>query len=412
MTDHTREGGAILVFAAVTLLILMGVAAIAVDLANGWSTRRAAQAAADVGAVGALQEIPGTFATSIPPVAETEVDALVAALTAVNSPGATATAVLSADFLSVSLDIDAESRNSFARAIGAGATIGAGAEASAMIEIPDVDKLLPIGFQSPTLQPYQCFEDSVPHTQAELRVCKGGLSGGGNGKISALLWMNDLATAPPCAAVQDVAGDIRDGVDHFVDTIDTGLRSEADACSNGHVLTMPTTAARVLASSVDLGAALIGPGAPLAGATQPLWGFLNSAGTCDEQVAAGATLDEQSNALRDCIRLWNPGDPPLFVSGTTSSPRFGWGADIDSLSGPIGFEEPTYLFLHLLVSSEPGSHLVDPFGLYLDGSTFPPGETVGAFTVYSLREGMLSSSDRDGLLSPFGTDELEFLVTD
>jgi Flp pilus assembly protein TadG len=57
------ESGAILVFTALLLLVLVGFAALAVDLGNAWSTNRQSQNASDIGATSGLFAIPRTFSS-------------------------------------------------------------------------------------------------------------------------------------------------------------------------------------------------------------------------------------------------------------------------------------------------------------------------------------------------------------
>lgn len=425
--DGDREGGAILVFSAVLLLALIAFAALAVDLGNAWSNDQLSQTNSDVAALGALQRVPRTF-KSVPaggpgPFVEAEVQAEVSDLVSINVDAgvgftATGTPTFVPGGVDVAVDVTIVSDNAFGRAIGAGNSISVDTDATAHLQSGPVDKMLPIGFYAPKVtgqpagnsQPYQCIDVAVPAGPFEPQVCQTGSAAyAGNGHRNRVLAMTRLN---PLDCTINTPANFISGVDHLVDTIALGVRTEANACVYGHIFTLPSAAVRVTPSTAVLTQATVGAGAPLASASPPLWTYLvgGLGGACvgTNFDPATFTLEEMSNSMRNCLRQWN-GSTVLFTSGLTSSPRFGWGADIleDGLA-PEEFEAPILLFLNTVISDQPGTSPTDD--QYLNGP-LPAGQVAGA-TVYSLARGMLSSSDRNGLLSPFGIDNLEFSLID
>lgn len=433
------ERGAILVFSAILLLMLIGFAALAVDLSNAWSNNRLSQNNADVAASGALFRIPRTFVTSPPGgglLVQDEVEAEVADLLSINvDPGVTASSVSTvtfpADAAEVTVDVTLDSRNAFARAIGAGANVPVDATATSHVEVLPTTKLLPVGFYAPVIngqsgsgtQPYQCLNVDAAAGTAKPRVCggQGGFpDGSSNGLRNRLLGMTRLGADPPSCTVDTVFNFVT-GVDHLVDTRDLGVRTEGNACAHGHFLTLPSAADRVelISFSTVLDDATIGPGAPLAAASAPLWTYLlpGGAGSCDPTLPVYTDslipLEDKSNELRACLRSWN-GSQQLFSSGVVTSPRFGYGIDIRE--GGVGaeeFERPILVFLNTLVPDV--GPLDDPLtAQFLDGSTFPASTAdVGGLTMFSIARNMLSSSDRAALVSPFyNVNLLEFTLVD
>jgi hypothetical protein len=247
-----------------------------------------------------------------------------------------------------------------------------------------------------------------------------------NGVRNRLLGMTLLGTSGgPCDTMSsgnvDTVSNFVSGVDHIIDTQDEGVRTEGNACAHGHFLTLPSAADKVdlIPFSTVLDAATIGPGAPLAGASNPLWTYLlaGGIGPCNPADVVytdpTSSLEDKSNAMRSCLRSWN-GSAQLFSSGLVDSPRFGWGVDIqeDGLA-PEEFEAPILVFLNTLVPDV--GPLDDPLtAQYLDGSTFPASTAdVGGLTMFSIARNMLSSSDWNALVSPFyDVDLLEFTLVD
>jgi hypothetical protein len=431
----TSERGAVLVFTAILLLVLIGFAALAVDLGNAWSNDRLGQTTSDVTASGSLFEVPRTFADPLGPgdLVDTEVQAEVDALVLANvDPGVTAAGTATVSYppgaVEVAVDVTIDSVNAFARAINAGSVVQVDSSATARVEPQATDKLLPIGFYAPALdgqsgslsQPYQCVNVDVPAGTASPRVCSGiAFDDGGNGLRNRLLGMTRLGASPPdCDA--DIVDNFIVGVDHLVDTLAEGIRTEGDACNYGHLLTLPSAADAVVLPpfSTILDDATIGPGAPLASPSNPLWTYLVAAQPepCDSAWYAdpARTLEEQSNQMRVCLRTWN-GSAQLFTSGVVDSPRFGWGIDIRDDGGAEEFEAPILVFLNTLVPDV--GPLDDPTtAQYLDGPSFTagaPGANVGGLTMYSIAPRMLSSSDRASLVSPFyDVDLLELTLVD
>lgn len=69
-TDQRGENGAVLVFVALAMTVLLGVVALVVDLGNGRQTRQQAQAAVDATALAGAQDyLPTTIGTTLPAIA-------------------------------------------------------------------------------------------------------------------------------------------------------------------------------------------------------------------------------------------------------------------------------------------------------------------------------------------------------
>ncbi len=416
-----EERGAVLVFTAVLLLVLIGFAALAVDLGNAWSNSRLTQTTADVAAPAAVLEVTRSF-RSIPPggpgpYLEAEVQNEAEALVAANvDPGTSYVVSTSTTFTATGADVTVavslDSENSFGAALGA-ASITVDATATAHIEVSPTDKLLPIGYEIPIEQPYQCLNIGVPPGPRRPVVCQAE-----GGEHNAFLAMASVDPAP-CSGLS-IVPNFKDGVDHLVDLIDTGVRTESDACTYGHLLSLPTQANTATPDLITLTEAATGAGAPLATNLVPLWQYLdplNPSGipACNPAQYAGPrlSLDERSNLLRTCLRTWSSGRPPIFVPGVTSSPRFGWGIEIhdDGVGPPTSpheFEGRILLFLNTIVSDIPGG----AGGQALSAADPEwPGGNVAGVTVYSIQLGMLSGADRANLSPPFGVDSLEFSLT-
>ncbi len=413
------ERGAVLVFTAVLLLVLIGFAALAVDLGNAWSNSRLTQTTADVAAPAAVLEVTRTFRSSPSggpgPYLEDEVQNEAEALVAANvDPGTSYVVSTSTAFTSTGADVTVavslDSENSFGAALGA-ENITVDATATAHIEVGVTDKLLPIGFERPIGQPYQCLDIGVPDGGGRPIVCEAA-----GGEHNALLAMASVDPAP-CSGLS-IVPNFKEGVDHLVDLIDTGVRTESDACTYGHLLSLPTQANTATPDLITLTEAAIGAGAPLASNLVPLWQYLdpdNPSGIdeCDPAGYSDPSLDAKSNRLRTCLQSWTSGQPPIFVPGVTSSPRFGWGIEIHDdgegvPSSPHEFEGGILLFLNTIVSDIPGG--AGGQALSAADPAWPGGNVAGV-TVYSIQEGMLSNADRLGLSSPFGVDSLEFSLT-
>ncbi len=400
--QRPAESGAILVFSAVLLLVLIGFAALAVDLGNAWSTNRQGQSAADISATSGLFGVPRTFsdAAGAPaPNATASVEAEVDDLLSVNAPGATRTVTLSADYLDLDVDVTVDSNNSFGRAIGAGDVITITNSASGHIELLPVDRLRPIVLYNSSDQPYQCILVDVP-TANRPRPCKDDFSGNGNEVNIVRMFALD-----PISCADRTVVNLQSGIDHLID-IDTAQRTEADACVHGHILTMPNAAGTYFATTGQLTSGLIGGGAPLAGASAPLWEWLVGGlpAPCDKAaIAAQPDLEAQSVAMRQCLRT----GAPRFTSGLTSSPRFSWAIRTNTTFGTRPFTEVTLIFLNAVVSNDAG---LTPEDAHVLNGPLPAGE-VGAVTMFEIDINDLSSSDRAGLKRPVGTEYLEFSLT-
>jgi Flp pilus assembly protein TadG len=436
---HKSERGAILVFSAILLLMLIGFAALAVDLSNAWSNDQLGQNNADVAASGALFRVPRTFVTTPPGgglLVQDEAEAEVADLLSINvDAGMTANSVTTVTFppdaAEVTVDVTIDSVNAFARAIGGGADVPVDSTATSHVEVQPTTKLLPLGFYRPVIngqsgsgkQPYQCLNVDVAGGTATPRVCggQGGFSdGSSNGLLNRLLGMTRLGASPVSCSVDTVFNFVT-GVDHLVDSLDEGIRTEGNACAHGHFLTLPSAADQLvlIPFSTVLDDATIGAGAPLAAASNPLWTYLRAgnSGACDPANTVytdpAVPLEDKSNLMRDCLRSWN-GSAQLFNSGVVQSPRFGYGIDIrEDGTAPEEFERAILVFLNTLVPDV--GPLDDPLvAQFLDGTSFPAGSAdVGGLTMFSIARNMLSSSDRNALVSPFyHVDRLEFTLVD
>ena len=210
---HASERGAILVFTAILLLVLVAFAALAVDLSNAWSNSQLSQTNADIAASGSLFKVPRTFISAPPaPLVQSEVQNEVDNLVSINvdagvTAAATATVTFVADGADVAVDVTIDSENAFARAIGSGSQIPVDSTATAHLEIQPTGKLWPIGFYVPAfngqsladnVQPYQCRNVDAASGTATPRVCggQGGFPDGGNGGRNRLLGMTRLGAFP------------------------------------------------------------------------------------------------------------------------------------------------------------------------------------------------------------------------
>ena len=144
-------------------------------------------------------------------------------------------------------------------------------------------------------------------------------------------------------------------------------------------------------------------------------------GSCNSSnFADPLILEEKTQNMRSCLQAWyaTPGAPRLFTqlvggSSLIDSARFGWAIDIDNDSfTPADFEAPLLMWFHTLIYDDPDFTMHPDYSQYLNTPATPPPVEVGAVTVYALDPSMLSVSDENALRSPWGTDELEFYVTE
>jgi hypothetical protein len=314
------ESGVVLVFTAVLLLVLMGFAALAVDLGNAWSNDQRVQTATDVASVGALQVIPHTFLDGYagnPPeggaetVARTEALDLIAVNNAV--PGAVdVDLALDGGNVSVAATATIDSDNAFARTIGAGGaiTVDAAARAEVFANQPTVD-LLPLGFADPT-NPYRCISDpdlgpsgcvraADPQPSTDLQII---------GMRQRRTGCTDLGNT--------MERNLRDGADHLVDLAATGIRDEKEACDEGHPLTMPSTSQLVRLDRGDFSSYVTsGLGGRLSGNSNTLWDRLlpGLPGACDRiAIQALSDVQEQSALMAECLASGNAGMPRQEVA--------------------------------------------------------------------------------------------------
>ncbi len=404
------DSGAILVFTAVLLLVLIGFAALAVDLGNAWSTNRQSQTAADIAATSGLFAIPRTFADvagAPAPIVTDAVQAEIDDLNLTNAPGSIATATVSADARDLTVDLSIDSNNSFARAIGAGNSISVANTASGHIELPEISEpniVRPFGLFNQPNRAYQCLLVSIPVVTNRPAVCQAV-----EGDDMEMLEMFNLDPVVRCSSPSTVSN-LRDGIDHLIDTDTISLRSAQDACDYGHVLTLPNAAETQIPSTGQLTSGLTQGGGPLASPSPPLWEFLvpGLPNPCnDVQISSQPTLEQQSNAMRLCLQ----GGAPSFQAGVVDSRRFSFA--VKTSAGPGGirtYDAITLVFLHTIVSDDPSLPSVDD-AQTLNGPPAGSGN-VGAFTLYELDIDDLAAADQAALMPPFGTDELVFSLTD
>src|SRR5947209_4613273 len=66
LRQRTRdEHGATIVFVAVVMIVILGMAALVVDVGSWFNTRREAQNAADAAALAGVQDLPGSASTAV-----------------------------------------------------------------------------------------------------------------------------------------------------------------------------------------------------------------------------------------------------------------------------------------------------------------------------------------------------------
>ncbi len=412
------ESGAILVFTALLLLVLVGFAALAVDLGNAWSTNRQSQNASDIGATSGLFAIPRTF-SDVPgapmPIVTAEVQAEIDDLLATNAPGGVAVVSVSTDGLDMTVNVTVDSNNSFGRAIGAGNTISLETTASGHIELPVIAQpnvVRPFSLFNDVLRPYQCLmpnAGSIP-PENRPRVCESI-----NGDDVGFLEMYNLDQVRRCSSPSTISN-MHDGIDHLIDTAaehpaapDPDTRSAQDACSYGHLLTLPNNAANESLTNGQLTSGLtVGPKAALSSPSLPLW-ELRADGLmfdcADTAFSDKTTVEELSTQMMFCLQSGGA----RFVPGLIDSDRFSWA--IRTSAGPGSsrdFDSLTLLFINSIVSDD--NSLTPEQAQTFDGPPAGSG-SVGAVTMYELQLGYLDPSDQARLMEPSGTDLLEFSLT-
>ncbi|MGI8821877.1 MAG: hypothetical protein ACR2JP_01000 [Acidimicrobiia bacterium] len=418
------EGGAVLVMTAMLLLVFMGFAAIAVDAGIAWSDKRRVGTAADMASLGAAEAIADTL--------RSEVDGVVAgvatALVATNAPGATATvgpatgpgpgdpACADAQrecLTNVAVEVDDNPDEAFAPAIGASIdSVGASAEAQIYkIEYPPL-KLLPIGVDDiggPALRcaPVECKvheeppEPPPPSPTTTTTIAPPpppeppGAETIGSDDVD-LLELRRLDTR--CAdAAGTTIGNLSGGADHLVGLdAAAGVRTEADACLNGHELTRPNSAGTLPSHPAVVGGG-IQPMIPGPTGTH-LWDFLTgtNVGPCDPsefQVPPWVTDPEtafmrRTAAMANCFANGNPSLAIPF-----GDPRLGWAIELDGTN----FARFVPVWIHSVMDQ-------DAFGNLVISTTGDSG-----FSVFVLDEGMLPA---DAVSEVDWTGRLSFKLVD
>jgi len=407
---HQDESGAILVFTAMLLVVLLGFAALAVDLGNAWSNDRRTQTAADIAAVGALQVIPHTFRDVYPGNpppgwgAETLAQGEASELITINNgtPG-TIDVDLADGGGNVAVEAAAtiDSDNAFARAVGAGAlvTVDGAGRAEVLANEPTVD-LLPFGFNA-TNDPYRCLADPTvapPPASGCTRTASPSPS-----QDVQILALRRRDTDPMCTdSASTMTANLASGADHLVDLSSTGVRNEKDACSWGHVLTMPTTTQQLPAGRGDFSQFLTnGLEARLAGNTTQLWDELLPAlpGACDRAAiqALAPDLQAQSALMSQCL---SSGDAE-FQAGLLASDaeRLGWAIDTSSGGAGVRYDGYVLVWINTVITFSAPSTFTDHIS--------PPGSPLVGFTAFILDESMLNDTIE---FDPGGVDNLEFQI--
>lgn len=417
MNRDRSESGAILVLTAALLLVLIGFAALAVDLGNAWSSDRFTQTSADLAALSALQEVPYTFRGGTPsalsgqPAAEDTTNAEVAALTGINLPDASIDSVtLSPDYFDVSVQLSLPVDTGFARAIGV-STVTVNASSTARTRIVDRGLLYPLGISSN--DSYECLriDPLLPAGfSARCAAAPTGLDLMDMAVRNTLDCDTDNVGGAPARAIANLLN----GVDHLVDLADTptvgaDLRTEKAACFDGHQLTMPSATREVSlpAGSTVLDTALAN--GRLATDAVPLWDHLLGTAPLNCAPANFAAFvfpddfDAAAAAMQLCLETWLPAHGVIFDS--LAGPRFGWIIEHDDVGSNRKFVDFHPAYLNTMVTSD--LTVLPEQAQFLSGATDPsPGAAVGALTVFILDERMVIASDIEN--TPYGAEHFEF----
>lgn len=394
---NEEESGLILIFTAFLLIVLLGFAALAVDLGNAWSANRRVQTSADVAVMGGLQMLPYTFGATGAPNGVALATAEATDLISDNggTPGAIGVDLGDGESnFSVTASATLSSPNTFAGAIGAGQFTATGGSATGEILIhqPSLD-LLPLGFNNLS-SPLRCLSDDPT-------FCDTVSTPPPSGDMS-LIAMRRVETG--CTdATSTMEANLADGADHLVDLTSNpppsplpALRDEADACFTGHALTMPNTSVLIPLNRGDFTAYLTsGLGARLGGNSTALWSELANSDplNCNgADIAALPDIESQNAAMVDCLNNGNP----QFNSGLVGHPRLVWAIDTGNGGSGVTYQG----FVPVWINS-----IIDDTGAQSVGA---PGGAFSGFTVFVLDESMLNDTLE---YEPGGMDNLEFQLT-
>jgi Flp pilus assembly protein TadG len=416
------ERGAVLVFTALLLVVMMGFAAIAVDAASAWSEKREVQTAADMGSLAAIQEIPRTLlADAVANSASVGADfvtrnadatAAVGAPTAGPSCAARPPRFTRPCLTNVAVDADGSSDNSFAPAIGGGSAIGVPASAEAQIDVEyPAMKLFPIGVGSATGQRLRCIaqgaSDPGPPPIPQCAIIPLPLPipnplpdplpnpipvGNNDVRLLAMRRFDLGCDADDTNVVATTNANIVNGVDHLVDEDPAApAMTELAACQRGHELSLPNQFQIINSPVVGVDGIR-----SVTGGGQQLWNFLrptNLNPLC-QPILYGSIVHPdpavvfavKSFLLNACLST-NPSSPFALPA---SSPRMGWA--IDQSGNRVQGYVPVWI--HSLV----------------DGFLTPQSSSPTGFSIFVLDPSWLSTSLTE--VDPGGMDNLTFKLVD
>ncbi|MGH8874663.1 MAG: pilus assembly protein TadG-related protein [Acidimicrobiia bacterium] len=390
------ERGATAVLTAATLTLLMGFAAIALDIGAGFNERRQDQSAADVAVLAAIQfASPGSGSTS-----------LTAAMTnGANEAIAVANATLDnpaladwdactdpgrpAEFNTVSpvtqcvsykvsgsgtlqkarvriptINLDA----TFGRVIGT-TTISTSAFAEAMADLGGAGKVLPFGLPVGSGGSHFCLRTAPQPLSVD--PCNGPATGNFFTLDISLYGNETLGTQEACGpsfAQTKLAVNIAVGVDHDLVpwTAAAGDRHDHDLCPIFNAKPNQIPGQTGVGSNIDPGMVdgvsslvdsfrpgrlargsnriVVESGSPTLDDT-PLWSYLVGSGNIPAQCLGVADHSQ----MEACLDAWNPGHDPLFTSAIGNAVRFGAVPRLQGSFGPgkkdyrIAAIDPVYI---------------------------------------------------------------------
>lgn len=350
LTQRTQERGASAVLLAASLILLMGMAAIAIDLGAGFNERRQAQAAADFAALAGLQFAVscGSGTCSVAVAVDAGATEAIAVADA-NLPGQTLDWAGCADpsrpaaysrvsslspCVSFTSNLDqarvviptASVDAQFGRVIGTG-TLDVSALAEARQTVQQTSDIVPFAYGGGT---HTClFSNQAPQT---VPPCDGP-NNGNFGYLDIFMYGNDqLATSEDCSndALGRLPSNIALGTDHLLDDWDTGdpIVNDRDACPNrserpNELEVQTGTPVLQLTEGLirNANGRLRCPGGGAACATvrtvslndTPLWDYL---------VAGYCTTVGSRDEMITCLDNWTPADGPIFLDTLADEPRF------------------------------------------------------------------------------------------
>ncbi len=408
--DRDTEGGAILVLTALVMIALIGFAALAIDSASAWSTRRLAQNNVDMAALSAVTAIPQTYRAGGTPtpvinigiqVSGSRVFEEVRRISIANRCPAPCTMTSNIDQVGddfeLNVALNSEARHSFAPVIGAGSAIIIQASASAAIiaNHPELD-VVPIGFtDAGSGTRYRCLYTSTTPQSA--------CSTAGHHMIG----IGNRNTVPACDdRVETAVYHLRNGYGFLIDIDQSGSsRPDSDsACRFGHDLTMPTGARRLFPVNSTVVTDGLATGR-LAGNTTMLWDLLPDGpvpNACDKKTmqdtasGAGPTgvadVNTASALMRTCLTSFSP----TFTLAGDWHDRLVWAIHIDSTGKYRGWRP---IWLHT----------------YLDNAgkeSMTPIPNPQGFTFFMVDPASFSGAGDAFEYDPGGLDNLDFELID